>query len=65
LKYDEMLFWAKQVLVTAISAELHFGDGLQLQQKRCVGAGPSWAANIAGGCAETQRTVRPESKEGC
>jgi hypothetical protein len=52
LKYDEMLFWAKQFLVTAISAELHFGDGLQLQQKRCVGAVPS-AATIVGRWAET------------
>ena len=25
--------------MTAISAELHFGHGLQLQQKRCVGPG--------------------------
>ena len=65
LKHVETLFSAKQFWVTAISAELHFGDGLQLQQKRCVGAAPSWAANIVGGCAETQRSIRPQRREGC
>ena len=64
VKDVEMLFWAKQFWVTAISAELDFGDGLQLQQKRCVGAAPSWAANIVGCCAETQRTIRPQRREG-
>ena len=65
VKYVEMLVLGEQFWVTAISAELHFGDGLQLQQKRCVGAGPSWAANIVGCCAATQRTIRPQRREGC
>ena len=58
-----MLFWAKQFLVTAISAELHFGDGLQLQQKRCVGAAPSWAANIVGAVPKHSEASDPKGEK--